>query len=348
MLGFLDKGHDIDGTIDALGHVLIYSTLIGIYNEWHPRLFGPLSGFKWSGAGGRAYLMRYVQEKIAQFTSKPKPAVEQGSLKTQTFLEKMTLARDKDPEKVTDYHVFMMGLSNIIAGSDTTAISLSAILYHLLHNPPVLANLRAEIDEFTRQGRCSERVTFKESQDMPYFQAVMKEALRMHSATGLPFWRVVPPGGAELSGHFFPEGAVVGVNAWVYHYDEAVFPDAKRFRPERWIEAEEDPARLKVMNEIYMPVRLIQHSPLPGFFVPCGSANGDCSSASVQERVLESISPSWKCRSLFLVFFASLISLRRKRHGIRRISGSSSRRILASGFEDGRRVLKKCDIMRQK
>ncbi|KAL2797008.1 cytochrome P450 [Aspergillus keveii] len=254
--GFLDKGHDIDGTIDALGHVLIYSTLIGIYNEWHPRLFGPLSGFKWSGAGGRAYLMRYVQEKIAQFTSKPKPAVEQGSLKTQTFLEKMILARDKDPEKVTDYHVFMMGLSNIIAGSDTTAISLSAILYHLLHNPPVLANLRAEIDEFTRQGRCSERVTFKESQDMPYFQAVMKEALRMHSATGLPFWRVVPPGGAELSGHFFPEGAVVGVNAWVYHYDEAVFPDAKRFRPERWIEAEEDPARLKVMNEIYMPFGL--------------------------------------------------------------------------------------------
>ncbi|KAL2864771.1 cytochrome P450 [Aspergillus lucknowensis] len=254
--GFLDQGLDIDGTIGAINHVLVYSTLIGIYHEWHPRLFGPLSRFTWSGAGGRAYIMRYVQEKIAQFSAKSKSDVEHGPLKTQTFLEKMILARDKDPEKVTDYHVFMMGQSNIFAGSDTTAISLSAIMYNLLHYPAVLKKLREEIDEFTAQGRCSDNVTFKESQDMPYFQAVMKEALRMHSATGLPFWRVVPRGGAEISGRFFPEGTVVGVNSWVFHYDESIFPDAKAFRPERWIEAENDPAQLKVMNEMYMPFGL--------------------------------------------------------------------------------------------
>ncbi|KAL4876467.1 cytochrome P450 [Aspergillus karnatakaensis] len=254
--GFLDKGHDIDGTIGALQNLMAYSSLIGVYHEWHPRLFGPLSNFTWSGAGGRAYIMRYVQQKIAQHSKEKKSDIEQGSLKTQTFLEKMVLARDKDPEKVTDYHVFMMGLSNVIAGSDTTAISLSAIMYNLLHYPAVLQKLRDEIDDFTAQGRCSEKVTFKESQEMPYFQAVMKEALRMHSATGLPFWRVVPEGGAELSGHYFPEGTVVGVNAWVAHYDEIIFPNAKTFRPERWIEAEEDPARLKVMNEMYMPFGL--------------------------------------------------------------------------------------------
>ncbi|KAL5337114.1 cytochrome P450 [Aspergillus crustosus] len=254
--GFLDKGHDIDGTIGALQNLMAYSSLIGIYHEWHPHLFGPLSHFTWSGAGGRAYIMRYVQQKIAQHSTKEKSDIEQGSLKTQTFLEKMVLARDKDPEKVTDYHVFMMGLSNVIAGSDTTAISLSAIMYNLLHYPAVLQKLSEEIDDFTAQGRCSERVTFKESQEMPYFQAVMKEALRMHSATGLPFWRVVPQGGAQISGHFFPEGTVVGVNAWVSHYDETVFADANTFRPERWIEAEEDPALLKVMNEAYMPFGL--------------------------------------------------------------------------------------------
>ncbi|KAL4913867.1 cytochrome P450 [Aspergillus aurantiobrunneus] len=254
--GFLDKGHDIDGAIGALQNLMAYSSLIGIYHEWHPRLFGPLSRFTWSGAGGRAYIMRYVQEKISQHSSQQKSDIAHGALKTQTFLEKMTLARDKDPEKVTDYHVFMMGLSNVIAGSDTTAISLSSIMYHLLHYPTVLDKLRQEIVDFTAQGRCSERVTFKESQEMPYFQAVMKEALRMHSATGLPFWRVVPPGGAEISGHFFPEGTVVGVNAWVPHYDDTVFTNAKEFQPERWVEAENDPARLKVMNDMYMPFGL--------------------------------------------------------------------------------------------
>ncbi|KAL3433635.1 cytochrome P450 [Aspergillus tetrazonus] len=256
--GFLDKGQDIDGTIGALQNLMAYSSLIGIYHEWHPLLFGPLSRFSWSGAGGRAYIMRYVQQKIARHSmQKPQSDVEHGPLKTQTFLEKMILARDKDPEKVTDYHVFMMGLSNVIAGSDTTAISLSSIMYYLLRNPDVLDKLRDEIDEFTAQGKCSDCVTFKESQEMPYFQAVMKEALRMHSATGLPFWRVVPAGGAEIAGYFFPERTVVGVNAWVPHYDDTVFEDAEAFRPERWIEAQKgDPEKWKVMNEMYMPFGL--------------------------------------------------------------------------------------------
>ncbi|GES65961.1 cytochrome P450 monooxygenase [Aspergillus terreus] len=254
--GFLDEGRDIEGTIAALQKVMTYSTLVGIYPEWHPRLFGPLSKFSWSGAGGRAYIMQFVQEKIRQHNGQPKSGADRGALQTQDFLEKMVLARDKDPEKVTDYHMFMMGQSNVIAGSDTTAISLSAIMYHLLHHPAVLEKLRREIDDFTAQGRCSPRVTYKESQEMPYFQAVMKEALRMHSATGLPLWREVPAGGAKLGGYFFPEGTVVGVNTWVAHYDEEVFPDAKSFRPERWIEAEQDPERLKMMNDMYMPFGL--------------------------------------------------------------------------------------------
>lgn len=255
--GFLDKGEDIENAMNALGRVMVYSTLVGIYPEWHPRLFGPLSRLAWSGAGGRTYIMNYVKEKIARHHEEktdPEAAPANVQSKTQDFLEKMELARDKDPEKVTDYHLFMMCQSNVIAGSDTTAISLSSILYHLLRSPRVLRELREEIASFTAQGRCSEKVTFKESQEMPYFQAVMKEALRMHSATGLPLWREVPADGAEISGRFFPGGTVVGVNTWVSHYNEDIFPDARTFRPERWIEAEEHPERLKVMNDMYMPV----------------------------------------------------------------------------------------------
>lgn len=236
---------------------MTYSTLVGIYPEWHPRLFGPLSRFSWSGAAGRAYIVRFVQEKIRGLSVKADPGqVERGPLATQNFVEKMMLARDKDPEKVTDYHVFMMGLSNVIAGSDTTAISLSAIMYHLLRYPAVMEKLRREIDAFAADGKCSDSVTFRESQEMPYFQAVIKEALRMHSATGLPLWRVVPDGGVEINGYFFPAGTVVGINTWVAHYDEEVFPDATTFRPERWIEAESNPEKLRAMNEMYMPFGL--------------------------------------------------------------------------------------------
>ncbi|RAL07996.1 cytochrome P450 [Aspergillus homomorphus CBS 101889] len=261
--GFLDRGDDIEGAMAALQKVMAYGTLVGIYPEWHPRLYEPLSRFTSSGPAGRSFVMRFVAEKIRQLneTRKTQPQPQDNPttpLKTQDFMEKMALARDKDPEKVTDYHLFMMGNSNVIAGSDTTAISLSAILYHLLRNPATWARLRHEVDDFTAQQQQQQpQITFKESQAMPYLQAVMKEAIRMHAATGLPLWREVPAGGATISGYFFPEGSVVGVNIWVAHYDEGVFPDAQRFRPERWLEAESgDPARLQTMNEMYMPFGL--------------------------------------------------------------------------------------------
>lgn len=259
--GFLDNGDDIENAIDALGRLMVYSTLVGIYPQWHSRLYGLLSRFAWSGAGGRAYIMQYTKGKIARHNAEkadPEAYPAQTMPKTQDFLEKMVLARDKDPEKVTDYHLFMMCQSNVIAGSDTTAISLSSILYHLLREPTALQRLRDEIDAFTAQGRCSDKVTFKESQEMPYFQAVLKEALRIHSATGLPLWREVPSDGAEISGRFFPGGTVVGINTWVAHYNDDIFPDAKTFRPERWID--EDPARLKLMNDMHMPVSTFLYS----------------------------------------------------------------------------------------
>lgn len=248
--GFLDEGRDINGAISALHRVIMHSTLIGVYPEWHPRLFGILSKFKSSGAGGRAYFIKFVQEKLKL---RDKVGVESEG-RTEDFVEKMMIARAKDPEKVTDYHLFIMGQSNVMAGSDTTAISLSAIMWHLLNYPDTLRKLRDELDEFTSQGRCGASPSFKETQEMPYFQAVIKEALRMHAATGLPMWRTVPEGGAEIHGRFMSEGTVVGINTWVAHYDESVFPDARTFRPERWIEAESWPEKLKEMNQMYMPV----------------------------------------------------------------------------------------------
>lgn len=147
-----------------------------------------------------------------------------------------------------------MCLSNIIAGSDTTAITLSSILYNLLKSPKSLQRLRAELEEFERKGQCGNpNVSFKEAQSIPYLQAVIKEGLRVHPATGLPLWRVVPPEGAEICGHHFKGGDVVGANSWVLHYNEDVWgPDAAVFRPERWLDEPEE--KLKAMERAFMPV----------------------------------------------------------------------------------------------
>ncbi|KAK1771877.1 putative cytochrome p450 pisatin protein [Phialemonium atrogriseum] len=269
-LGFLDRGEDVDGVIAALDRTFVYGSLIGIYPRLHPLAFRLSARFSWSGARGRLKIMEFVQRQIARRRGEREERKRGGKGEgvvgreglPEDFLDKMMDQNEENPEKVTEYHVFMMGLSNVIAGSDTTAASLSAILYYLLKYPRTLTKLKDEISVFTAQGKLSDRVTFSESQKMPYFQAVMKEALRMHAATGLPLWRVVPEGGAHISGQFFPAGSVVGINTWSAHYNRDVFgADADGFRPERWIEAEEaaeagNKDMLRRMDAYYMPFGL--------------------------------------------------------------------------------------------
>ena len=92
--------------------------------------------------------------------------------------------------------------------------------------------------------------TFKDTNDLPYLQAVIREALRMHPAVGLLLERVVPAGGFEIDGFWLPEGTIIGANPWVMARDEKVFgPDAYSFRPERWLEASPEELRLMDRND---------------------------------------------------------------------------------------------------
>ncbi|KAL7802027.1 cytochrome P450 [Trichoderma aethiopicum] len=258
--GFLDRGEDVSGLLQALQKVLAYSTLIGIYSSLHPYIFAVCNLFGIGGAAGRTYLAGYVKQRIRQRQAeqtkneeKTLPAHTDGS--PEDFLEKIMIKNKDAPSKVTDYHVFMMSMSNIIAGSDTTAISLSAILYYLIRYPNVMQKVREEVDRISEAGA---HLSFKESLEMPYWQAVMKEALRLHPATGLPLWRTATEGGIELNGHFFPEGTWIGLNTWTAHYNRDVFGEnAAEFRPERWLEAEEEGGRrLAQMNVYYLPFGL--------------------------------------------------------------------------------------------
>jgi cytochrome P450 len=66
---------------------------------------------------------------------------------------------------------------------------------------------------------------------------------------------VVPQGGAQILGHFFPEGSEVGITSWVAHYDEDVWgSDAAVFRPQRWLASENGAEALKRLDEHFMPV----------------------------------------------------------------------------------------------
>lgn len=162
-------------------------------------------------------------------------------------------AKADRPEFMTDDRVLVMAVSMAFAGSETTAISLAAVFYYLLRYPHCYHKLMNELDSAVTEGRIENRpngaVSWTESQNLPYLDACIKEAFRMHPAAGLPLERVTPPQGIEIDGEFIPGGTIVGCSAWVIHKRQDVYGmayDVDSYVPERWLEATKE--QLKEMN----------------------------------------------------------------------------------------------------
>ncbi|KAJ5961635.1 cytochrome P450 pisatin demethylase [Penicillium viridicatum] len=236
--GFLDAGNDVGNMIDFLDGSFAACSYFGLY-IWLFPMFMKLS--KYLGMDQTyvaSFSFRHIQEAKATMKNYHADLPSHMTMK-------VVQAQAQNPEKISDYDILVTASSNVGAGSDTTAISLSSVLYHLLHTPACMKRLREEM----KLSGITGNPTFKETQAMPYLQAVIKEALRVHPATGFPLFRVVPQGGEVLAGQFFPEGTNVGVNSWVTHYDTNIYgPDAATFRPERWLEADEQQSKLMEQN----------------------------------------------------------------------------------------------------
>lgn len=105
-----------------------------------------------------------------------------------------------------------------------------------MKNRDVYEKLLQEIDGATAAGNLSyPRIKYAETMQLPYLVACCKEGMRMHPSVGLTLPRVVPPGGCQIAGQWFPGGLRVGINAAVVHLDKSIFgEDAETYNPDRW------------------------------------------------------------------------------------------------------------------
>ncbi|KAM3076134.1 hypothetical protein ACMFMG_006351 [Clarireedia jacksonii] len=130
----------------------------------------------------------------------------------------------------------------LIAGSDTTAITLSNALYYICNNQAIKDKLVTVLDEFSnlRDGK----MDLLSLEKIPYLVACVKEALRIAMPVQGRLPRVVPepqrgkPAFA-VDGHVVPPKTVVSMSAYTIHYDETIWgSDARSFVPERWLKPE--------------------------------------------------------------------------------------------------------------
>lgn len=107
----------------------------------------------------------------------------------------------------------------IVAGSDTTAVSLTYLVWCVLSRPELTDWLCTELKQLP------EEYCDRDLEDLPILNAVIEETLRLYGAApgGMP--RQKPAGPEYLGGHLIPAGTTVTTQAYSLHRDPRVFPD---------------------------------------------------------------------------------------------------------------------------
>ncbi|TKY68664.1 cytochrome P450 CYP82D47 [Spatholobus suberectus] len=119
----------------------------------------------------------------------------------------------------------------MLAGSDTTSITMTWILSMLMKNPHALKRAQEEVDHHVGRDR---RVEARDIKNLVYLQAIVKETLRLYP----PGPVLVPHEAREdchIQGYYVPKGTRVFANVWKLHRDPSLWSEPEKFSPERFI-----------------------------------------------------------------------------------------------------------------
>lgn len=142
-----------------------------------------------------------------------------------------------DPIPPTTVEVTSDGSLAIIAGSDTTAGVLSAVIWFILGNPHVYRRLQKETDDLGDDLLNSARLAH-----LPYLNAVINETLRLLPPLPMGSHRAPAPGsgGKSIGPAFITEGTSALIHFYSVHRDPRNFsPLPETFVPERWLTPED-------------------------------------------------------------------------------------------------------------
>jgi cytochrome P450 len=112
----------------------------------------------------------------------------------------------------------------IVAGSGTTAVTLTYLVWAVLNDAEIQTQLEAEVATL-QPGFHDDQL-----ESLPYLNAVIDETLRLYGAAPGSLPRQPPKGGAFMGEYFVPEGTTVSSQAYTLHRDPVMYP-----QPETWV-----------------------------------------------------------------------------------------------------------------
>ncbi len=133
---------------------------------------------------------------------------------------------------ITDKYLRDEVLNFLIAGHETTASGLSFCLYQLTQHPEVMSKVKKEIKEVLRD----RELAYEDLDNFVYLEKVINEGLRILP----PVWAISREAKADdiIDGYHIPKGCIVTVAPYFVQHRQDIWPDPKRFDPERFNEEE--------------------------------------------------------------------------------------------------------------
>ncbi|NOT10689.1 MAG: cytochrome P450 [Methylococcaceae bacterium] len=177
-----------------------------------------------------------IKETINGFVQQTRYRLAQqaeATVQPANFLEALLLARDEAGEGLSNLEIQGNIITMLLAGEDTTAHTLSWLLYLITEHPAVQHKMQQEADAVMGADRLPQDMGVIEQ--FNYIEAVAQETLRLKSVTPLLFMEPIKD--VEIAGISIPKGTSLMLINRFGALQEENFTGAHNFRPERWLEA---------------------------------------------------------------------------------------------------------------
>ena len=226
-------------TLAIVGDTLFRADLSGEAAEVGEALSGVLEG-----AGGRLLLgpaaMRVptpgrrralqssarLEAVVARLIAEHRSSGDTGDILS------MLVAAQEDGTGMSDEQVRDEVMTLMLAGHETTAMTLSWTWLLLSGNPSVAAWWRQELDALF----ADRDPTMADIATMPRTQAIVAESMRLFPPAWVMGRRLLAD--LEVGGYTLPSGAIVLASMLAMHRSERWWGDPHQFEPARWIRAD--------------------------------------------------------------------------------------------------------------
>ncbi|KAF3396439.1 Trichodiene oxygenase [Penicillium rolfsii] len=184
------------------------------------------------------------------------------------------------------------GFSFVMAATESTAQTVASILYHLADNPPILRELRAQLDRLREE--CNGGLTWNDLEQLRYLVSsriksisgrilvrqnhsarlrsyqrhIVMEGMRVTASVTGRLARVAPDETLIYGKWTIPPGTPVSMDHHFTHLDPSIFEDPTRFDPLRWQRA---------ANE---------RNPLDRYLIPFGRGSRMCIGINVAKAII--------------------------------------------------------------